>query len=182
MLNLCRDINAPIKLSKVEGPTPSLTFLGIHLNSAMMKAIISDERKYALLKELQWMRHRDKCTKWELLSLIGKLSFCYKVLPARRIFLHRMIDLSSTVTHLHHRIGLTTDAHLDFQWWLEFLPHWSGTSLILNNRWTPSPAIYLYTHASGVYGWGAYLDGRWIQSHWSPSQKTWISPGRKCMQ
>ena len=65
-----------------------------------------------------------------------------------------MIDLSSTVTHLHHCIGLTTDAHLDSRWWLEFLPHWSGTSLILNNRWTPSRA---------------YWDSRWIQSHWSPS-------------
>ena len=62
MLNLCSDINDPIKQSKVKGPTTSLTFLGIHLNSAMMKASILDETKHALLKELQWMHHRDKCT------------------------------------------------------------------------------------------------------------------------
>ena len=58
-----------------------------------------------------------------------------------------------------------------FQWWLEFSTHWSGTSLILNNRWTPSPALDLYTDASGVHGWSAYWDGRWIQSHWSLSQR-----------
>ena len=83
----------------------------------------------------------------------------------------RTVDLSSTVAHMHHRISLTTNARLYFQWWLEFLPRWSGISLILNNRWTPSPALNMYTDASGLHGWGAYLDGRWIQSHWSPSQR-----------
>ena len=117
------------------------------------------------------MRHRDKCTKRELLSLIGKLSFYCKLLPAGRIFLRRLIDFSSTVTHLHHHIGLTTEAHLDFQWWIEFLPHWWDTSLILNHRWTPSSTLNLYTNASGVHGWGAYWDGRWIQSHRSLSQR-----------
>ena len=165
MFTLCRDINAPIKMSKVEGPTTSLIFLGIHLDSKTMEASISDERKCALLDELSWMRHRVKCTKRELLSLIGKLSFCCKVVPSGRIFLRRMIDLSNTVTQLHYHISLTTEARLDIQWWLEFLPSWSGTSLILNTRWTPSPALNLYTDASGMHGRGAYWDGRWIQSH-----------------
>ena len=170
MFTLCNNINAPIKSSKVEGPSTSLTFLGILLNSKTMEASISDERKQALLNELTWMRHRDKCTQRELLSLIGKLSFCCKVLPAGRIFLRRMIDLSNTVARLHHHISLTTEAYLDIQWWIDFLPSWSGTSLILSTRWTPSSALNLYTDASGAYGWGAYWNGRWIQSHWSPSQ------------
>ena len=62
MFTLCNNINAPIKSSKVEGPSTSLTFLGILLNSKTMEASISDERKQALLNELTWMRHRDKCT------------------------------------------------------------------------------------------------------------------------
>jgi len=84
LFTLCRNINAP---------TTSLIFLGIHLNSETMEASISDERKRALLDELSWMRSRDKCTKRELLSLIGKLSFCCKVVAAGRIFLRRMINL-----------------------------------------------------------------------------------------
>jgi len=39
------NINAPIKLSKVEGPTTSITFLGVHLD---MEASISDGRKQNL--------------------------------------------------------------------------------------------------------------------------------------
>jgi len=87
IFTVCDKINAPIKLSKVEGPTTLLTFLGIHLNSTTMEASISDDRKRALLDELHWMKHQDKCTKRELLSLVGKLSFCCKVLPAGQIFL-----------------------------------------------------------------------------------------------
>ena len=120
MITLCKTLNAPIKPSKVEGPTTSLTFLGIHLNTISMEANITDERKQSLLQELTMLQHRRKCTKRELLSLIGKLSFSCKILPAGRIFLRRLIDLATTVKHLHHHIRITTNARLDKQWWLDF--------------------------------------------------------------
>ena len=82
MIAQCKTLNAPIKPSKVKGPTTSLTFLGIHLNTISMEANITDERKQSLLQELTMLQHRHKCTKRELLSLIGKLSFLCKILPA----------------------------------------------------------------------------------------------------
>ena len=121
------------------------------------------------MDELTRMRHRVKCTKRELLSLIGKLSFrC----TAGRIFLRRIIILSNTATRLHHHISLTTEAYLDIHWWLEVLPCWSGTSLILNTWWIPSSTLKLYTDTSGVHGCGAHWEGRWIQSHWSQPQSS----------
>ena len=107
---------------------------------------------------------RKKYTKRELLSLIGKLSFACKILPAGWIFLHRLIDLSTTVSKLHHHIRLTSDARLDIQWWPDFLPGWS---LILESTWTPSTSMQLFTDASGTNGWGAYWSGKWLQKHWS---------------
>ena len=41
MLTLCERIQAPIKSSKIEGPSSSITFLGIHLDTAAMEAIAS---------------------------------------------------------------------------------------------------------------------------------------------
>jgi len=79
MFSLCEAIQAPIKLSKVEGPTTSMTFLGIHLNSIAMEASISADRKQALLDEVHWMKPKDRVTKRDLLSLIGNLLFCCKV-------------------------------------------------------------------------------------------------------
>ena len=170
MLSLCDTLNVPVKTSKVEGPTTSLTFLGIHLNTVTMEASITSERKQTLLMELFSLHSRAKCTKRELLSLIGKLSFSCKILPAGRIFLRRLIDLSTTVKKLHHHIRLTVDARSDMQWWLDFLPNWSGKSLILEDHWTPSTKMQLFTDASGTIGWGAYWSGKWLQGHWSEAQ------------
>ena len=172
MLSLCNKINAPVKSSKVEGPSTTLTFLGILLDTTTMEASITQDRKQALLSELLYLRHRRNCTKRALLSLIGKLSFCCKVLPAGRIFLRRLIDLSITVSKLHHHLSLTAEAKLDLQWWLDFLPQWSGKSLILRSNWLHSGSMQLYTDASGTQGWGAYWSGRWLQRSWSTTQQT----------
>ena len=130
MLTLCNILNVPIKPSKVEGPTTLLTFLGIHLNTIAMEASITSERKQSLLQELSALHARNKCTKRELLSLIGKLSFSCKVLLAGRIFLRRLIDLSTTVRQMHHHIRLTADVRLDMRWWLDLLPQWSGKTFL----------------------------------------------------
>ena len=52
MLTLCNVLNVPVKPSKVEGPTTSLTFLGIYLNTITMEKSITPERKQSLLQEL----------------------------------------------------------------------------------------------------------------------------------
>lgn len=170
MLSLCTTINAPVKTSKIDGPSTKLTFLGIVINTADMTAGISTERKADLLLSLQALRQKDKCTKYQLLSLVGKLSFACKVIPAGRIFLRRLIDLSCKVSRMHHRLRLCRDAHLDLDWWLAFLPTWSGTSQILESNWSTSPSMSLYTDASSTLGWGAYWSGHWIQAHWSQDQ------------
>jgi len=90
MLTLCNKINAPVKSSKVEGPSTSLTFLGIHLNTSIVEACITQERKQTLLSELIHLRHHRNCTKQMLHSLIGKQSFTCKVLSAGRIFFMRV--------------------------------------------------------------------------------------------
>ena len=71
--------------------------------------------------------------KQELLSLIGKVSFVCKVIPASQTFLHKLIDLSTTVSKLYlvHHIRLTSDAQLDVQWWLDFFPGCPGTNLAI---------------------------------------------------
>ena len=87
-----------------------------------MEASITPQCKDALLAELNQLYWRHRCKKRELLSLIGKLSFACKMVPSGRIFLHRLIDLSTSVEKLHHHLPLTREAKLNMQWWLHFLP------------------------------------------------------------
>ena len=82
MLSLCQNINTPVKISKIEGPSTSLTFLGIHLDTVTMEPSNTAERKDSLLEELHNLYPRHKCTKWQLLSLIGNSPFhskCYRL-------------------------------------------------------------------------------------------------------
>ena len=153
MLSVCHKINAPVKLTKVEGPSNSITFLGMVINTITMTASISSERKQELLSALQSMIERCKCTKQQLLSLIGKLSFACKVFLAGRIFLCRMIDLSCSVSRIHHHVRLTKEeVCLNMYWWVNFLPQWSGTSCIFKTKWTTTISMNLYTDASGTLG------------------------------
>ena len=94
-------LGIPIAEDKLEGPTTKLTYLGIEINSEDMTIRVPDD-KYDELNNLlpKWL-YRRKCTKKELLSLIGKLSFICKVVRPGRIFLRRLIDLSTTVKHLY---------------------------------------------------------------------------------
>ena len=132
-----------------------------------MEASISDDRKCALLNKLHWMKYRDKCTKHDILSPVGYCHSVVRCFPAGWIFLCRMVKVSNTVTNLQHGISLTTEACLDILWWFYFLPGWPDMSLILSNRRILSVA---YTNASGLHGWGAHWDGRWLQPCWSVPQ------------
>ena len=138
MLGVCDQVGAPVKPEKVEGPSTTLGFLGIELDSIAMTARLPAAKKEELLSDLQQFIHRHKCCKRELLSLIGKLSFACKVVPAGRIFLRRLIDKSTTVSWLRDRLRITQDVKADIQWWLDFLPTWTGVSLLLESDWTSS--------------------------------------------
>jgi len=155
--------DTPVKTSKDEGSSTRLTFLGIVIDTEHMTANI--------LLAIQSVRRKDKCTKHQLLSsLVGKVSFACKVVPAGRIFLCRLIDLSCKVSRMHHHLRLCTDTYLDLDWWLAFLPTWNGTSYILESNWSTSPSISLFTDASGSLSGGAYWSGCWFQSHWLRDQ------------
>ena len=86
-----------------------------------------------LTKLSQWSKPR-KTTKRRLLSLLGLLSFTARAIPVGRLFLCRLISLSTMVEQLHHHIQLNSEAIADITWWQTFLPDWNLTLLCI----TPS--------------------------------------------
>ena len=102
----------------------------------------------------------------QLLSLIGKLSFATKVIPAGRIFLRRLLDLAHSVPSLEDSLIIGPEAVLDIQWWLVFAQSWNGTAFFLNPAWTLAPDVHLFTDASSTIGYGAYWAGQWFNQRW----------------
>ena len=158
----------PLAPNKLEGPTTRLTFLGILIDSSCMETSLPDDKLQELLTELQSWFLRNKCLKRELLSLIGKLNFACRIIPAGRIFLRRLIDLSTSARLPHHHVTMNHEDRRDITWWLQFLPTWNGCAIIPEPHWTKSPDLELFTDASGSLGHGIFYMGHWISEPWPP--------------
>ena len=65
----------PIELEKEEGPATTISFLGIELDTDLMVVCLPQDKLQALLASLKAWRGKRACSKRELLSLIGSLSF-----------------------------------------------------------------------------------------------------------
>ena len=167
--SVAANLGLPLAPEKTEGPATTLSFLGIELDSVKGRARLPPDKLSELQQLAEAWRQRRKCTKRQLLRLIGKLSFATKVVPAGRIFLRRLIDASTTVARLGHRISLTRDTRADLAWWQEFLPTWPGVALFLEGPWVPAPTLHLYTDAAGAIGYGAYFQGAWLSELWLPT-------------
>ena len=99
-------LGVPLAPNKVFGPTQILEFLGIILDSDLMEARLSEQKVHKLQELISSMQPRRKCTKRQLLSLIGSLSFATKVIVPGRPFLSRLIKLSTTAHQLDHFVYL----------------------------------------------------------------------------
>ena len=169
-LQVCDSLGIPVAMDKVEGPATTLTFLGLELDSVHQRIRLPPEKLEEILTELHDWSSRSKATKRALLSLIGKLSFAARAVPAGRLFLRRLITLSTTVHKLHHRIRLGRQARADLAWWVDFLPTWNGSAHFIDPSSVPANGIDLYTDASGTLGCGAYFQGSWFHYPWQPHQ------------
>ena len=103
-------LGIPFAPDKLEGPTTRLVFLGILIDSNLVECSLPPDKLSELLAELQAWSSCKKCIKRELLSHIGKLNFACRIIPAGRIFLRRLIDLSTTARLPHHHISLNMEA------------------------------------------------------------------------
>lgn len=170
---VCHWLGIPLALEKVEGPSTSLGFLGITLDTVRMEARLPADklqRTRALIKT--WMQKK-KATKREILSLVGVLQHATKVVKCGRTFLSRMYTTAAKLRELHFYTRLDKGFRSDLGWWDVFLVTWNGISL-LQCACSPLTSNYdhsIQTDASGSWGCGAFLEGRWLQMQWTPE---WI--------
>ena len=91
-------LGVPLAPDEVFGPSQVLEVLGIILDTPLMQARLSPEKIQKLQQTISSLQSHRKCTKRQLLSLIGSLSF-----------MSRFIKLSCTVSGLQHFMYSKTD-------------------------------------------------------------------------
>ena len=99
-------LGIPLVPHKCVGPTYCLEFQGITLDTLQMEACLSPTKIQKLMNLVTSFRRRKKCTKRELLRLIGSFSFAARVVVPGQTFLLHMTRLSCTVKRLDHFIYL----------------------------------------------------------------------------
>ena len=164
LIQAFNDLGVPLAPDKIVGPSTSITYLGIEIDAEAQIIRLPPDKLTDLSHLLLAWKHKRKCTKRELLSLISSLSFACKVIKPGRIFLRRLIDLSTSVSRLHHHITINSEANADILWWYQFISTWNGREFI-QSKPVSSDSINLFTDASS-HGFGAVFGSRWFSVAW----------------
>ena len=165
LLDVFTHLRVPIAEDKLEGPTTSLSFLGIELDSDRMVLRLPQEKLSELHILLARWRSWRYCQIGDLRSLVGKLQHASKVVRPGRTFLRRMFELLKGSRRCRPLIRLNAAFRSDLAWWHTFLKHWNGVS-ILESYWVGPPDHHLFTDAAGTMGCGAWSGSHWFQYHW----------------
>ena len=109
------ELGVPDAADKTEGPTTSLTYLGIRIDSVAMSISLDNQRITDISQLLREWAGRTSCSLRQLQSLIGILSWAAQVVRHGRTFLQHLRDVAAT--HVNTRgsqaIPLTQHAHED---------------------------------------------------------------------
>lgn len=161
LLDLLRKLGFHINWGKVEGPTQDITFLGIRIDSVNMCIGIPRGKIVQIKNSLSTFCSRVRASKRQLQSLVGKLSWVARVMPAGRIYLRSLMGGIKLLKQPQHKTMLTSEMRLDLQWWGEAMVCLNDTFPIKDNR----PVTSLVTDACTM-GCGASFEGDWFYSDW----------------
>ena len=165
-MQICHRLGVPLAGEKTEGPSTTLTFAGIELDSVDREARLPQEKLLRYRQTIHQFIHRKKVTLRELQSIIGALHHCSYIIPAGRAFLRRLINLSRGISKPLHHIRLNKAARLDLAMWDTFLQRFNGRTLFLDTEWIHPSTLHLYTDAAQSLGYGAVFQEKWFYGQW----------------
>ena len=157
MENLLSSLGVKEAKEKSVPPCHQMEFLGNTVDTIKRMLEVSPDRCQALyiLEELQEWSDRKTCTKKQIQSLIGKLSFVTNCVRLGRVFLARMIDFMASIPQ-GKTVKVDEETRKDITWWKYFLPTFDGISMMwLQDTTTPGAIMatdVCLTGAGGVCG------------------------------
>jgi hypothetical protein len=161
LISLLRLLGFHINWDKVEGPSTAITFLGICINSISMTLSIPSTKILDICESVTQFSNRYRASKKQLQSLVGKLSWVARVVPAGRIYLRSLIQGMKNLKLPQHKVILTRDIRSDLDWWLKAIPLLNDTMLIKDDRPVQSMVMDACT-----MGCGASFAGDWFYNDW----------------
>ena len=152
-------LHVPVAPEKIEGPATCLTFFGIELGTVALEMRLPLEKKVDFLGTVARILETNHVTSHELASVVGKLSFASRAIPAGWTFLRQLYDFMRATPSAKPYLSLILPGSVcdDLVWWAEALTSYSGR---------PAHDMQLQTDASGSIGFGTVYNGKWLHSTW----------------
>ena len=124
---ICQELGILLAAEKLEGPSHTLTFLGIELDTVRMQArLLADKLSRICTLLTSWLTKK-KATKRDILSLVGILQHAGKVVRPGRTFTARMYSAAARVKELHYFTRLNMEF---WSGWYTFITSWNGLSFL----------------------------------------------------
>ena len=169
-LRLGAELGLPAAPGKVEGPSTSLTFLGIEIDTLNQVLRLPVAKLTRLKQTLRRWQSTTNPTKRELQSLIGLLNHAAAVVRPGRSFIRNLIENMKSPRLLDQPTRLTAKAKADIAWWRFLVAEWNGVGFFpLSEK---SASLQVFSDASGSWGCGAFTETTptlYFQFHWSSS-------------
>ena len=146
------NIGLPLNHKKVFSICKILNIMGIVVNIEAHTFSITDEKMNEISQSCIELFLRDRFTKRELQSLLGKLLYVSSCVTGVRRFLNRMLH-TLRLNHTSKEICPDTDFCLDLLWFIRFLHVFNG---VVSFRRNPAQHhVYIDTTLTGLGGvWG----------------------------
>ena len=160
VISLLRSLGWSIAWNKVTGPSQTLTFLGIDINTINMSLSLPQAKVEIYKCVLRDFLTRSRASQKQLQRLLGKLSWASTVVQGGRVYQQRLLDLLRPLRRPSHKVRLSTEFKEDIRWWLKLLEHTNSSPILTK----PTAPVHVFTDASQAgagmitqYDW-AYID------------------------
>lgn len=144
---------------------------GILVNAVLMQACLPQDKLSQLFNLVSSFSSKRSACLWVCQSMLGHLSFAYRVISPGRPFLHCMFDLLRGRTNPNHFIPIPSHIRSDCLVWKSFLEDFNGISLLEPPQPLDSHQLQLYSDASD-WGCRAVFRPWWFQLKWPAHWKS----------
>ena len=158
---MLKDLGLEESEKKSLAPASRMEFLGITFDTVSMTLEVTPARLLEIKALLLVWLDKKSATKKELQSLIGKLQFTARCVPAGRLFISRLLDHLRGLKASTHRKRLGAEFRKDLLWWTQFVDVFNGVSIMLSQEWLKPDSVFA-TDAC-LTGGGGWVQGEYFK-------------------
>ena len=151
--DLIRSSGLVDSVDKEVPPTCVMIFLGILFNSTEFTLSIDQSRLEEIRSLLEEWLAKNKGSKKDLQSLLGKLQFVASCVRPGRVFTMRLLALLRQIPN-NGFVSIPEETRADLRWWRCFMEKYNGISMMPDSPWSEPDQVFATDAClEGCGGW-----------------------------